>query len=231
MKRIVAVVGSPKAEGSTTVALIERFVGLVRERDAEVELDIVALGATRVGPCAGCWACSATGACVIKDDLDSVQTRVLAGDLVILASPVFAANVSAQMKAFIDRSFVWAHTLRLLGKPSLTAMTAAYSDMSEPEAYLRSMAIALGTLPMGGLRDHPFAPIDDQAFRARWGDLAARVVEVLNGSARPEPTPEHARTFEAMRGLALGIPGGFAKRRWEANGWMDKTFAEALAAA
>jgi len=231
MKRIVAVVGTPKALGSTTAALIERFVDLARERDPEIELDTVALGASRVGPCAGCWACSATGACVIKDDLQAVQARILAGDLIILASPVFAANVSAQMKAFIDRSFVWAHTLRLLGKPSLTAMTAAYSDMSEPEAYLRSMAIALGTLPMGGLRDHPFAPIDDKVFRDRWGDLAARVVQVLNGGARPEPTPDHFQTFEAMRGLVAGIPGGYAKGRWEANGWTDKSFAEALSAA
>lgn len=232
MTRIVAVVGTPKAEGSATVSLISRFVDLVRERERDVELDVIGLGAVRVEPCRGCWTCSAGGACPIKDDLLSVQERILGADLVILGSPVFAMNISAQMKAFIDRSFPWAHTMRLLGKPSLTAMTAAFSDMSGPESYLRSMAIALGTLPMGALRELPFAPVEGDpgaAFAARWGDLADRVALVLGRRSRPEPTPEHEHAFETMRSLAMSIPGGHAKSRWEANGWTNKTFAQALA--
>lgn len=230
MKRIVAVVGSPKTETSTTAALVKRFVGLVRETDPDVELDVVSLGGVRVAPCEGCWTCSATGLCRIKDDLAAVHERISRGDLVILASPVFAANVSAQMKAFIDRSLVWSHTMRLFGKPSMTAVTAAFSDMTGPENYLRSMLIALGSLPMGALRDSPFAPADDATFRARWSETATRVVETLNGRARPDPTAEHVRTFEMLRTLVRGIPGGYAKRVWEANGWMERSFEEALAA-
>lgn len=234
MKTIVAVVGTPHAHQSATVALVTDFLELVRERDPEIGFDIVSLGATRVAPCNGCWTCSSTGACPLKDDLAGIQEKLLAADAVILGSPVHATHVSAQAKAFIDRSFLWAHMIRLIGKPSLTAVTAAFSDMTETEAYLSNMLIALGTLPMGGLRRNPFAPealTPRGACQRDHGALADRLVEVLNGRAVVEPTPQHAAVFEGIKAMVRGIPGGYAKGYWESRHWFDQDFASAMKAA
>lgn len=234
MKTIVAVIGTPHAQQSATVSLVTGFLDLVRERDSAVTYEILSLGAARVAPCNGCWTCSRTGTCPLADDLPAIQAKLLAADAVILGSPVHATHVSAQTKAFIDRSFLWAHTIRLIGKPSLTAVTAAFSDMTETETYLSNMLVALGTLPMGGLRRNPFIPeplAPREACIRDYGTLADRLIAVLDGRATLTPTPQHAAVFEGIKGMVQGIPGGYAKGYWESRHWFDKDFIGALDAA
>lgn len=43
--------------------------------------------------------------CVLKDDLANVLAAAGEADVLVLASPVYFGDVSAQMKAFIDRTY------------------------------------------------------------------------------------------------------------------------------
>ena len=56
--------------------------------------------------CQGCGACKAEKEkCVVQDDLTQVLEAVRETDVLVLASPVYFADVTAQMKAFVDRTY------------------------------------------------------------------------------------------------------------------------------
>jgi len=66
----------------------------------------VKLSDYQIEPCTSCWACVSRDECTIDDDMSNVLIPMLldAGALV-LGSPVYFNNVSAQLKAFMDRSW------------------------------------------------------------------------------------------------------------------------------
>ena len=60
----------------------------------------------RIEPCKSCWACQKLGSCTIDDDMNNVLMPMLFDiDAIVLGSPVYFNNVSAQLKAFMDRTW------------------------------------------------------------------------------------------------------------------------------
>ncbi|HEY6837365.1 MAG TPA: flavodoxin family protein, partial [Geobacteraceae bacterium] len=56
--------------------------------------------------CQGCYACKkGSERCVVNDDLTEVLAAVEEADVVVLATPVYYGDVTAQLKGFIDRSY------------------------------------------------------------------------------------------------------------------------------
>jgi multimeric flavodoxin WrbA len=99
--RVVAIVGSPRANGNTShlvdVALseLERH-GIVCEK--------IMLGDYRVYPCEGHDECEDLAACPLDDDAVMLLDKMYAAEGLILATPVYYEDVSGQMKVFIDRN-------------------------------------------------------------------------------------------------------------------------------
>ena len=61
----------------------------------------------RIEPCKSCRACQKLGKCVIDDDMcNIIIPTLLKADAVVIGSPVYFNNVSAQTKAFIDLSLI-----------------------------------------------------------------------------------------------------------------------------
>lgn len=231
-KTITAIIGSPHNSASFTRGLVADFLDLVLARCPGVEANVLSLGMSRVEPCTGCFRCFGTGICdVLDDDLREVQAQVLAADLVILASPVHANHVSAQMKSFVDRSFAWSHALTLMGKPVMTAVTAAYSDMTATEDYLDWVACALGAIPVGHLRRVQNNPFVDIANRHDAEVLADRAAALLGERQKPQPTDANRAYFESLKELLAYLPAEYARSRWVSHGWFAKTYDEAMSEA
>ena len=60
----------------------------------------------KIGYCTGCYACQKTGKCAIKDDAQGVIDKMMAAEVIVLASPVYFYTICAQLKALIDRTVV-----------------------------------------------------------------------------------------------------------------------------
>jgi len=70
-----------------------------------------------VQPCQGCESCQSEGSCKIVDDDAALVLGALSRcDALIIGSPVYYRNVTAQLKALFDRSFAYGPQL-LEGKP------------------------------------------------------------------------------------------------------------------
>jgi len=100
--KVVAIGGSPRLHGNTNY-LIDQVLGELASKGIETEK--IVLNEYKVGPCQAHENCASFPECQQKDDGQWVLEKFSQADGIILASPVYFGTISAQMKAFMDRSF------------------------------------------------------------------------------------------------------------------------------
>ncbi len=101
--KVVSIIGSPR-KNSCSAALAAAVCDGARERGASIET--VRLAALTYHGCIACMACKRTHEeCVVQDGLTDVLAAVRACDVLVLSTPVYFGEVTAQMKGFIDRTF------------------------------------------------------------------------------------------------------------------------------
>ena len=98
--KITAFVGSPR-DGNTK-KLAE--AALLAAKVVGAETQLIHIGKMNIAPCSACDACKKAGRCIIEDDFQKAEESFASADGVIFASPVYFGGVSAQMKAFMDRT-------------------------------------------------------------------------------------------------------------------------------
>jgi NAD(P)H-dependent FMN reductase len=98
--KILAIYGSPRRRGNTSLLLKEAVDGA---REAGAEVEEVILRDLRMAPCLEIYGCKKTGRCVIQDDFQRVYDQLLACQGLMLASPIFFYAVSAHTKILMDR--------------------------------------------------------------------------------------------------------------------------------
>ncbi len=103
--RALCISGSPRAGGNTD-CLLEILA-------SELDSTLVRLAKARIAHCKACWKCRDEGHCIIQDDMTTqLIPQLLASDVVVLGSPVFFNNVTADLKAFMDRTWCLRGQLR-----------------------------------------------------------------------------------------------------------------------
>lgn len=97
--KIVGINGSPRKNGNTHFLLKKAIVASKIEKKK-----IIHLADYDIQPCNACGKCWETKKCLIDDDLEKVINEIADSDAVVIGSPVYYGTISAQLKAFIDRS-------------------------------------------------------------------------------------------------------------------------------
>lgn len=100
---VVALLGSPR-HGKNSSTIAQRVIDTASGLGARTS--IFELNRLSYRGCQGCYACKkGHETCVLKDDLTQVLAEVQGADLLVLASPVYYGDVTAQLKGFIDRGY------------------------------------------------------------------------------------------------------------------------------
>lgn len=100
---VITLLGSPRP-GKTSATIANRFTETAAHLGAQTRT--FELNRLAYRGCQGCYACkTALEHCVLDDDLTAVLDAVRRADVVVLASPVYFGEVTAQLKGFIDRTF------------------------------------------------------------------------------------------------------------------------------
>jgi len=141
MKEIILFNGSPHQQGNTKIAL-EIVAEVLNEH--QVKTEIIQLGGTEIKPCTGCRGCitKKNNQCVIKGDaINSYIEKMIKADGIIIGSPVYTSNVTAEVKAFIDRvNFVCkANDFLLKGKIGAPVIVATKSGATMAYAAIQLM--------------------------------------------------------------------------------------------
>ena len=124
--KVLAINSSARKDGNTALLINTVFEELKKEG---IETEMVQLAGKVIKPCKACWACGGRKNCVHKKDLfQEIYEKMTQADGILLGSPVYTANISANMQAFLERASVVADMNRnenLLRHKVGAAVTAA----------------------------------------------------------------------------------------------------------
>ncbi|MBN2006479.1 MAG: flavodoxin family protein, partial [Anaerolineae bacterium] len=96
--RVLYISGSPRKRSNTDY-LLELMLSITGGQ-------FVKLSDYHIEPCKACGACLRLDQCTLDDAMTHVLIpQLLAADALVLGSPVYFNNVSAQLKAFMDRTW------------------------------------------------------------------------------------------------------------------------------
>ena len=99
-KNVLAILGSPHING-TTAAMLNLAVH--KAEQAGYAVTKINLYEKELSFCTGCRICMDTHICVQRDDIQEIAPLLHKSQLVILAAPVYWANVPASVKNLFDR--------------------------------------------------------------------------------------------------------------------------------
>ena len=118
--KIAVITGSPHKAGTSTL-LADKFIEGAEGKGHEVFRFNAAFKNIHV--CTGCNACEMDGPCIFKDDIErELMPQLLAADLIVLVTPLYYYDMSAQLKTVIDR--MHGRLRRFDGKKSILMATA-----------------------------------------------------------------------------------------------------------
>lgn len=103
-KKVIAIQGSPRSSG-VTAKMLDCAVKSAEAVGCKVTR--INLNEANLAYCMGCRACLDSHKCVQKDDIHKIAELIKESDLVVLAAPVYWANVPAVVKNLFDRMLVY----------------------------------------------------------------------------------------------------------------------------
>lgn len=102
--KVLGINSSARKDGNTAVLMNIVFEEL---ETAGIQTDMVQLSGRAIEPCRACWACGGKKNCVHKRDMfQEIFEKMTLADGILLGSPVYTANISANMQAFLERASV-----------------------------------------------------------------------------------------------------------------------------
>jgi multimeric flavodoxin WrbA len=103
MKKKVLVLSSSPRRGGNSDLLCDQFIDGSKEVGHVTEK--IFLKDKKINYCTGCGSCIDIGKkCSQKDDMDEILDKMVAADVIVMATPVYFYTMCAQMKTLIDRT-------------------------------------------------------------------------------------------------------------------------------
>ncbi len=102
--KVVAFNGSARKDGNTAILVRRVFAELEKEG---IETELVQLAGQTIRGCTACGQChkNKNQRCAVEGDIvNDCIAKMIAADGIILASPVYFADITAETKALIDRA-------------------------------------------------------------------------------------------------------------------------------
>ena len=102
--KVIAINSSARKDGKTAILINTVLEELNKDG---IETEMIQLAGNVIEPCKACWACGGQGNCVHRNDsFREVFEKMKEADGILLGSPVYSANVSANMQALLERAAV-----------------------------------------------------------------------------------------------------------------------------
>lgn len=102
--KVIGISGSARKDGNTAILMNKVFEELNKKG---IETELIQLAGQIMEPCKACWACGGQKNCVHRNDqFREIFDKLKEADGILLGSPVYSANVSANMQAFLERAAV-----------------------------------------------------------------------------------------------------------------------------
>jgi multimeric flavodoxin WrbA len=150
-RKIIFFCGSPNAHGHTNT-LVEKVAREATALGAQVEIVDVPALEWKVPGCNACMECQSIPEyrCTIDDEASAAVGRALQADVVVLATPVYFAAMTGQLKCLVDRMYSLVKIKEgfksgLAGKQMVLVATAGSQEgLQKTHEYCHSLAAMTG---------------------------------------------------------------------------------------
>ncbi|MFX0124084.1 MAG: flavodoxin family protein [Candidatus Hodarchaeota archaeon] len=129
-QNVIIVKGSPRKKGNSSI-LAESLAKGAKDSNAEVEEFF--LQNMDIKPCNACDVCikKPEKGCVIDDDMQLIYPKLRSADSIVIATPIYWFNMSAQTKIFIDRFYGLIEPQKHVLKDKRIGIILTYGDTNE----------------------------------------------------------------------------------------------------
>lgn len=225
--KILAIIGSPRKKGNTYKAVTqieERMKAL-----GDVEFSYLFLKDAHLEQCLGCWQCLSWGEerCPLKDDRESIEKQILDSDGVVFASPVYAMNMTALMKNFLDRFAYTMHRPRFFKQYTMIVCTTGAVGLKETIDRLSVVQFAgFNIVRSLGLATPPLlSPKSKSKNDKKVAEAAQKFHSIIKSGKPPSPRLINLIAFrgqQASFSLAHNYGLGDADYKYfDERGWLD----------
>lgn len=231
MKRAFIFIGSRQAEKSNSKQVIDLIINqLNKYSDEKIVYNIYYPNSININNCLGCNTCFEKGFCLLdkKDNFNLVKDKILESDLIIFVSPVYAHNITGDMKVFIDRISSWFHIFKLAGKKSVVISVSSTNGNEYVNGYLRKVLEIAGTEVISNISvtiDGPCMLKDEEFLQEVLPKICKRIIKSLN-SDKFNTSREQEKYFVSMRDIYKNTIEEYKDKSFEYLYWKDKKMLE-----
>jgi multimeric flavodoxin WrbA len=235
---IVALNGSPHRHGNT--ATLMQWVVAGCETAGAHDVTWIHVIDYNLRFCEGCFTCLRTGVCPLEDDYLALRARLIAADGIIVGSPVYEGEPTAQLKVLLDRlTLLHLYTQTFEDQRTIGIAT---SGVAPTRGVAKSLANFFGR-PVGILGAktstvaHGYRPLTDShpdRLPEKARRMGERLAHHLSAPSRIQiPTPQALwialLRHVIIRRMITGNPEQFngVIEIWRQRGWLKKWQKEA----
>lgn len=133
-KNVLILSASPRKEGNSDL-LCDRLMEGAQSAGHNTEK--IYIKDKKIGYCTGCGYCYSKKVCSQKDDMSEILEKMIASDVIVMATPVYFYTMNGQMKTLIDRCC--ARYGEIIDKEFCFIMTAADNNKDSLQRTLESL--------------------------------------------------------------------------------------------
>jgi multimeric flavodoxin WrbA len=229
MQSVIAIVGGGRKRGATLAATRQLLDQL--QSFGDVQGEIVSLSECNIGLCRGCKVCFQRGEefCPLKGDRDMLIEKMMAANGVIFASPNYSFQVSAIMKAFLDRLGFVCHRPRFFGKAFTSIVAQGIYGGGKIVKYLNFFGYSVGFRTVKGCCIRALEPMTAKERRRTdraLAKLSTRFHQKMLKPAYPAPTLLELAIFRMSRGSIKCMLGEDSRdyTYYRDKGWFDSDY-------
>ncbi len=229
MQSVIAIVGGGRKHG-VTLAATRQFLDNLQSF-GDVQCEIVSLSECTLGLCRGCKVCFERGEefCPLKGDRDLLIGKMMTSDGVVFASPNYSFQVSAVMKAFLDRLGFVCHRPRFFGKTFTSIVAQGIYGGDKIVKYLNFFGYSVGFRTVKGCCVRALEPMTEKQRLKNDRDLAKlsrRFYQQMTKPAYPRPRLLELMIFRMARTSIKQMLGDDNRdyTYYRDKGWLDSDF-------
>ena len=226
--KVTAFIGSARKKHTYNTS--ELFLKKLQEL-GDIEYEIVRLSDYNLQTCKGCKLCMDKGEehCPLKDDRDLLIQKMIESDGVIFSSPVYAFQVSASMKNFLDRLAFYFHRPYFFGKTFTSIVAQGTYGGKNTVNYLNFVGNGLGFNVVKGSYIVSLEPLTEKGqkkIEKSIDKLSKKFYSKLITKKQPSPSLFKLMVFRMSR---TGIKGMLDENYrdynfYRENGWFETNY-------
>ncbi len=223
--KIIGLNGSPRRSQSRTGQLVQEVLNSARTAGAETEF--ININDIKLDFCIACGKCHNVGYCILKDDFEPLMAKIMSADGLVVGSPVYIYQITAQLKVWVDRlGGPTIHCQKLLGKYGAVVATSGNTGENETARYLEATLINTGMQCVGRIANG--IEVDsllstDSPLMQNAKELGLSLVQAIeNKQEFPEQIQAHRHFKEFFRFVLLKQQEAWnwEYKYWQENGWL-----------